>query len=102
MKNIPTVEKVARVRPAVLATRRMDYWVVVYDAQGHAAWVCLDKGTWVEGAPAPAGLVDQVKAWLRANWDKVSLYELNFHHEERYEPDLRYGNRERLGEIVAA
>jgi len=100
--NIPTVNEVARVRPKVLATRRLDYWVLVFDSQGYAAWVCLDKETWVQDTPAPAGIVNQVKAWLRANWEKITLYELNFRHEERFAPDLRYGSLDRLQDVISA
>lgn len=100
--KIPTVDNVARVKPKVLATRRNDYWVVVFDSEGYAAWICLDKATWVQDAPAPAGIVDQVKAWLRANWEKVIIYELNFYNEERFGPDLRYGSPAQLQQVIGA
>ena len=100
--KIPVVKQVSKVSDNVLATRRNDYWVVVYDELGYAAWVCLDRETWVQDAPAPAGIVDQAKTWLRANWDKITLHELNFHYEERYAPNLRYGSMDRLREVIGA
>lgn len=100
--KIPTVDKVDRVRPKVLATRSKGYWVLVFDAQGYAAWVRLDKPTWVQDAPAPSGLVHQVKAWLRANWDKVIIYELTFRHEERHDPHLLYGSPAQLQQVIGA